>query len=129
MSGDTVEKEWAEFEPIAQQMGKDGGKGLAVLSEATTSTTFESLKAKLPGAKFYQWESINDDAAIEGSTRAFGKPLRSHWDFSKAKVVCCLGADPLETHPNALKNARDWAAQRRGVDGKAPAMSRTVVRG
>src|SRR5690606_35783106 len=79
------------------------GQGVAILSEATSSPTANDLKTKLltalPQAKWYEYEALSHDTAREGSRLAFGKPFRTHYQISKAKIVACLDADLVKSHP------------------------------
>ena len=76
-----------------------GGAGLRVLSGATSSPAFvaqmqEFLKT-YPQAKWYQWEAVNRDNVYAGAALAFGQPVETIYDFSKAKVVLSLDGDFL----------------------------------
>ncbi len=106
---------WAAFEDAIKAAGTDG---LAVLSEASSSVTLTGLKAALitKGAAWYTYEPINCDNEIAGSKLAFGEAARGHLHIDKASVIVCLDADPLGAHPDALRNARNWAVGRRSAD-------------
>ncbi len=76
-----------------------GGAGLRVLTGATSSPAFvaqmqEFLKT-YPQAKWYQWEAVNRDNVYAGAQMAFGQPVETIYDFSKAKVVLSLDGDFL----------------------------------
>ena len=55
---------------------------------------------------------------------AYGRPLRTHLRLDRARVIVCLDADPLGSHPAAVRYARDFAAGRQPESGK---MSRLYV--
>jgi len=97
------------------------GRGLAILSEASSSPTLLEIKRRLleelPGARWYEWEPLSRDAAREGTALAFGKPYRSWLRLDRAERIVCLDADPLMTEPGAVRYARDFARGRRGADG------------
>jgi molybdopterin-containing oxidoreductase family iron-sulfur binding subunit len=57
---------------------------------------------------------------------AFGEPVNTIYDFSKADVVLSLGSDFLAALPGTLRYARDWAARRR-VTKEREEMSRLYV--
>ncbi len=65
-----------------------------MLSGATSSPSFvaqmqEFLKT-YPQAKWYQWEAVNRDNVYAGAQLAFGQPVETIYDFSKAKVLLSL---------------------------------------
>jgi molybdopterin-containing oxidoreductase family iron-sulfur binding subunit len=95
---------------------KDGGAGLRFLLEPTSSPLLADLRRRLaeqfPQARFQSWSAINDDAAYEGTRIAFGAPYDCRYDLGKAKVIACLGADPLSATPGNLVHMRGWAEGR-----------------
>jgi MoCo/4Fe-4S cofactor protein with predicted Tat translocation signal len=106
------------------------GVGLRFLTETVTSPTLAAqLKAILtefPQAKWHQFEPVNNDNARAGAVMAFGQPVNTIYDFSKADRILSLDADFLSAHPGTLKYARDFAARRRIAEGKKE-MSRLYV--
>lgn len=98
------------------------GRGLAVLSEASSSPSLARLRLRLaeafPESTWTEWEPLSREAEREGARVAFGSPLRPVVDFSKADFIVSIGDDFLFLHPNALRQARDFASGRRVVDGK-----------
>ena len=69
---------------------------------------------------------MNNDNARAGAVMAFGQPVNTIYDFSKADRILSLDADFLAAHPGTLKYARDFAARRRITEGKKE-MSRLYV--
>ena len=106
------------------------GAGLRFLTETITSPTLAAqLKAILtefPQAKWHQYEPVNNDNARAGAVMAFGQPVSTIYDFSKADRILSLDADFLSANPGTLKYARDFAARRRITEGKKE-MSRLYV--
>jgi MoCo/4Fe-4S cofactor protein with predicted Tat translocation signal len=98
------------------------GSGLAVLSEATSSPSVLAMKQRLtkalPGAKWYEYEPLNNDSAVAGSTMAFGGAFRPHYAFDKAGVIVALDCDFLHCDPASIKNSREFAVGRRADDGR-----------
>jgi len=96
----------------------NGGAGLRVLSGATSSPSFvaqmqEFLKT-YPKAKWYQWEAVNRDNVYGGAQLAFGQPLETLYNFSKAKVVLSLDGDFLSSgFPGFHKYTREFSRRRR----------------
>ena len=110
------------------------GKKVEVLSEANSGPTFAAVKRafldKFPGSTWTTWEPLHRDAEIEGTMRAFGRPLRPQYDLSRAEVLACFDSDLLTDHPAATRHARDWAKLRRSVDDpENPRMSRVYAVG
>ena len=117
---------WDDFARFARPhfaaLGARGGQGLRVLAGASSSPTLAALRARLlealPKAKWYEYEPISYDNEREGTRRVFGKPYRVHLALDRARVIVCLDADPLGFHPEAVRNARDFAQGREVVDGR-----------
>jgi molybdopterin-containing oxidoreductase family iron-sulfur binding subunit len=103
---------------VAKASKTNGGAGVRVLSGATSSPSFvaqmqEFLKV-YPQAKWYQWETVNRDNVYAGAQMAFGQPVETVYDFSKARVVLSLDGDFLSSgFPGFHKYTREFARQRR----------------
>ena len=74
-----------------------GGAGIRFLTETVTSPTlvdqFRRLAAELPGAKWYQYEPLNEDNAMAGARMAFGSPVNTVYKFDQADRVLTLDKD------------------------------------
>jgi len=92
------------------------GKGLAILSESSSSPSFHRMRERLlsicPQARWYEYEPLSRDNEREGTRLVFGKTLRPQYAFSKARVVLSLDGDFLSEHPAALAYARDFTEAR-----------------
>ncbi|MFS8085388.1 MAG: TAT-variant-translocated molybdopterin oxidoreductase, partial [Acidobacteriota bacterium] len=106
------------------------GAGLRFLTETITSPSLAAqLKQVLtdfPEAKWHQYEPANRDNARAGAMMAFGQPVNTSYDFSKADRILSLGSDFLACLPGSLRYARDYAAKRR-INGGKPEMNRLYV--
>ena len=106
---------------LALQEIKEGA-GLRILTQTVTSPTLgyqlQTLLAKFPQAQWHQYEPANRDNARAGSIAAFGEPLNTYYDFSKANVILSLDADFTYSGPGNVRHARDFAAGRRVRDGQ-----------
>ncbi|HMJ25085.1 MAG TPA: TAT-variant-translocated molybdopterin oxidoreductase, partial [Pyrinomonadaceae bacterium] len=106
------------------------GAGLRFLTETITSPSLaaqmKSVLTDFPEAKWHQYEPANRDNARAGAMMAFGKPVNSIYDFSKADRILSLGSDFLAAMPGTLRYARDYAAKRR-ITGEKPEMNRLYV--
>ena len=129
-----VARPWTTFvgeirTALDEQRPKQGA-GIRFLTETVTSPSIAAqLKAILtefPQAKWHQYEPVNNDNARAGAVAAFGQPVNTIYDFSKADRILSLDADFLAAHPGTLKYARDFAARRRITEGKHE-MSRLYV--
>ena len=113
---------WADFvtaiRPTIEKVRANGGAGLRFLTGATSSPSFvahmRELQKAFPQSKWYQWEPVNRDNVYAGAAAAFGQPVETVYDFSKAKVVLSLDGDFLTSgFPGFHRYARQFAAQRR----------------
>src|SRR5262249_17692055 len=95
---------------------KDGGAGLCFLGEPDASPLMADLHERvlraLPAARFFSYAPLAEDAAYEGARLAFGRPLQTRVDFSRARVVVSLDADFLGGGPDRLRAAREFASRR-----------------
>src|SRR5882724_7620289 len=118
---------WSQFvAEIRGAIDKEGdgikakkGAGLRFLTETITSPTLaaqmKSILADFPEAKWHQYEPVNRDNARAGAMMAFGQPVNTIYDFSKADRILSLGSDFLSAMPGTLRYARNFAAKRRDV--------------
>ena len=125
---------WATFvgeirTALDEQRPKQGA-GIRFLTETITSPTLaaqlKGILTEFPQAKWHQYEPVNNDNARAGAMMAFGQPVNTIYDFSKADRILSLDADFLSAHPGMLKYARDFAARRRVTEDKKE-MSRLYV--
>src|SRR5713101_556042 len=106
------------------------GAGLRFLTETITSPTLaaqmKQILTDFPEAKWHQYEPVNRDNARAGAIMAFGEPVNTIYDFSKADRILSLGSDFLSAMPGSLRYARDHAAKRR-INGEKSEMNRLYV--
>ena len=129
---DAQEKTWDQFREACRSLSlrlhETDGHGFRVLAEANSSPTLAALRSRLlkafPKARWFEYEPIGDDNQRAGAVMAMEKPLRTHLKLDRARVIVCLDADPLGSHPAAVRYAHDFAAGRRPELGK---MSRLYV--
>ncbi|MBI2687660.1 MAG: TAT-variant-translocated molybdopterin oxidoreductase [Acidobacteria bacterium] len=122
---------WDAFSKAAAALPADGD-GVRILSTFVNSPTLSGLRtqlaAKMPKAKWVEYEAISDDAILEGSQIAFNDSLRPHYDFKKANIVVALDSDFLQLDNRSLGWVKDFTARRKpahkaeeGVHGAAGA--------
>jgi MoCo/4Fe-4S cofactor protein with predicted Tat translocation signal len=93
------------------------GAGIRILTTTTSSPTLaDQIRAFLktyPQAKWHVYEPINRDNVLEGAKLAFGQPVETRYDFTKADVIVSLDADFLYAgFPGNTKYIRDFASRR-----------------
>ncbi len=114
--------------PLSVQKGLQGS-GIRILtptiSSPTLSDQLHSLLKAYPQAKWHVYEPVNRDNVLEGAKLAFGQPVETQYDFSKADVILSLDADFLYAgFPGSTKYIRDFAKRRNPDAGN---MSRLYV--
>ncbi len=96
------------------------GKGLAVLTGPVTSPTVAAELARLlqayPEARRYAHSSR--DGLLEGARRAYGQPLETLPDFSKARAIVSLDGDFLDLGPGQVGLSRRWSEARRAASAQ-----------
>jgi len=106
------------------------GAGLRFLTETITSPSLaaqiKQILTDFPEAKWHQYEPVNRDNARAGAVMAFGQPVNTTYEFSKAERILSLGSDFLSAMPGTLRYTRDYAAKRRNVE-TSEQMSRLYV--
>jgi len=105
------------------------GGGIRILSRSFSSPTLadqmQQFQKAFPEAKWHFWEPVNRDNVYEGARMAFGQPVETVYDFSKADVIVSLDADFLSAgFPGVTRYARDFASRR---DPDSEKMSRLYV--
>jgi MoCo/4Fe-4S cofactor protein with predicted Tat translocation signal len=106
--------------PLSAQKNLQGA-GIRILTPTISSPTLaDQLRNFLkiyPQAKWHVYEPVNRDNVLEGAKLAFGQPVETRYDFSKADVIVSLDADFLYAgFPGNVRYIRDFAA-RRNPDG------------
>ena len=127
-------RSWGHFvtmlrDTLAAQKPK-GGAGLRILTETITSPSMAaqlaSIKQAFPQSKWHQWEPAGPHSARAAAITAFGQPVNTHYDFSKANVIVSLDADFLNSGPATLRYTRQFSDRRRVGQG-TETMSRLYV--
>src|SRR5208283_3688009 len=102
--------------PLSAQKALQGA-GIRILTPTISSPTLaDQLRNFLkiyPQAKWHVYEPVNRDNVLEGAKLAFGEPVETRYDFSKADVIVSLDADFLSAgFPGNTRYIRDFAARR-----------------
>ncbi len=113
------------------------GAGLAFLVEKSSSPSRMAMVTRLgrrwPDAKWYSYDSGQNENAIEGTLVAFGNEYSQHVSLEQARVILSIGSDFLGGEDNSLAMNRGYAAgryvagSRRGHEAGGSSMSRLYV--
>src|SRR5262245_34211745 len=119
-------KSWTDFVTawgeLAKSHAADGGAGLAVLSESFSSPTLarlvSELRTRFPKSQWATYDAVSDENRLAGLRQATGRDVDLVLRFDRASLILCLDADPLLTHPEAIRHARGFAdGTRAGATG------------
>src|SRR5271169_4633618 len=102
--------------PLSAQKALQGA-GIRILTPTISSPTLaDQLRNFLkiyPQAKWHVYEPVNRDNVLEGAKLAFGQPVETRYDLSKADVIVSLDADFLYAgFPGNTRYIRDFAKRR-----------------
>ncbi len=102
--------------PLSAQKALQGA-GIRILTPTISSPTLadqlHNFLKIYPQAKWHVYEPVNRDNVLEGAKLAFGQPVETRYDFSKADVIVSLDADFLYAgFPGNVKYIRDFAKRR-----------------
>jgi MoCo/4Fe-4S cofactor protein with predicted Tat translocation signal len=102
--------------PLSAQKALQGA-GIRILSTTISSPTLadqlQNLLKIYPQAKWHVYEPVNRDNVLEGAKMAFGQPVETRYDFSKADIIVSLDADFLYGgFPGNTRYIRDYAKRR-----------------
>ncbi|HVU25829.1 MAG TPA: TAT-variant-translocated molybdopterin oxidoreductase [Opitutus sp.] len=108
---------WNEFEsawfPRQRALAAGRGRGLALLTEPTTSPTeireIHRLLDAMPAARWFQHTPLARHD-LDGH--------QPDYDFAGADVILSIGSDFLYQHPAAIRYARAFATRRRVENGR-----------
>ncbi|HUK26716.1 MAG TPA: TAT-variant-translocated molybdopterin oxidoreductase [Terriglobales bacterium] len=119
-------RSWTDFRtsirgPLNVQKSLKGA-GIRILTPTTSSPTLadqmRALLAMYPEAKWHVYEPINRDNVLDGAKLAFGQPVETRYDFSRADVILSLDADFLYGgFPGSSRYIRDFASRRNPETG------------
>jgi molybdopterin-containing oxidoreductase family iron-sulfur binding subunit len=110
---------------------RDRGRRVLLLAGASASPTrarlLAQLRAAVPHLEVLLWDPAEGEGAQAGTRAAFGLPMEIRPRIGAARVVLCLGADPLNGEdPEAI---RGFAAGRKRFEPEAPMSRLWVVEG
>lgn len=99
-----------------------GGAGIRLLTGTVTSPTMadqiQQVRTRFPNLRWHRWEPAGRRQGFVAATRAFGRPVETRYDFSRAEVVLAIESDVLTQGPGSVRYQRDFAAKRRVRGGQ-----------
>ena len=112
--------EWSEYLDYAKSLKRNKGRGLAILTQESSSPTILSMKKelekKLPQASWVVYEPINNENLYDGIKKAFGTKLQPFFRLEKAQTILSIGSDFLGVDDNNIYHTRKFAQNRDLVD-------------
>jgi len=104
------------FASMKSAWAKQGGKGVAFLSEQLVSPTsyrlVDEIASEYPNMQFFRYEPVNHEQMYEGLKLATGEDLTLDYDFSEADIVVSFDHDFLSPQALSLTWSRDFADRR-----------------
>ncbi|UJR80932.1 4Fe-4S dicluster domain-containing protein [Sandaracinus amylolyticus] len=127
---------WGDFDEFFGEhlrgLEASAGEGLRFLMEPTTSPTLvaakQALARRFPQARFHSYSPVSDWNALEGARIAYGRPLHTVPDYSRARVIVSLDSDFLLTESGNPRFQHLFADGRRFMNAEgAREMNRLYV--
>jgi molybdopterin-containing oxidoreductase family iron-sulfur binding subunit len=88
--------------------------GVRILSEANSSQTVASLRARLAGkVQWHEYEPLSWDNERLGTKAVFGRAVRPIARLDKCETIVTIDCDLFVEHPAAARYNRDFARSRR----------------
>jgi molybdopterin-containing oxidoreductase family iron-sulfur binding subunit len=115
---------------IAASHGEDRGAGLRFLVRSTNSPSVrrlrEAVAARMPEARFFTYDSVNESNAREGARIAFGTPVAPVVQYENARVIVSIDSDFLGLEPGCVRASRGFSQSRR-IESPRAEMNRLYV--
>ena len=116
----------SEMAMVRERHAADRGRQLRILTEPVGSPTLvwqlAELQKQFPEMRW----NVYDPTDLGERTLAFGHPVETLYDISKADVIVSLDCDFLATGPASVRYARDFTNRRR-LGESSDAMNRLYV--
>lgn len=99
------------------------GEGVCFLIRSSLSPAFNNLlasvKSKLPKAKIFRYDPVNDDSVNQAIMKSTGQSVLLSYDFEKADRIVSFESDFLGTETDATLSAKQFSKRRdpEHVDG------------
>ena len=120
------------FTELKKDSASNGGKGLVVLAEPSSSPSRARLQRLLlkqyPQANWIEYSPSLLGNASEASKAIFGVSVNSHFDFSKLDRILSVDSDFLTQGSDAIAQARGFTSKRKVLNSEdASQMNRLYV--
>jgi Fe-S-cluster-containing dehydrogenase component len=73
----------------------------------------QQIRTRFPNLRWHRWEPAGRRQSFVAAVRAFGRPVETRYDFSKADVVVAIDSDVLTQGPGNVRYQRDFSTKRR----------------
>jgi molybdopterin-containing oxidoreductase family iron-sulfur binding subunit len=115
---------------IARDAQTNGGQGLAILMERSSSPSRRRLQTqiaqKLPQARWCVYEPVDFHVPQDVASQVFGKPVSPYYRLDQAKVVVSLDCDFIGQEEDTYIHCRRFA-QGRKIEKPSDTMNRLYV--
>ncbi len=116
LGGQDFSRTWDQFQAESVTLFAGDGAGVAILAQHSSSPSRRRMQGKLeqrfPKASWFEWAPVSDSRETEGTTMAFGTPLRAVPHLEHARVVVAIDSDFLNDHPASLRLTREFSGRR-----------------
>lgn len=113
----TVDQFTGWLQDVMRRYRSNGGHGLYVLSEDTTSPTLGAqigaFLQEFPEAGWHLHEPVGAGHVEEGLRRVFGRPMAPVYHIGEADAILSVDSDFLFALPGSLRYAREFSDRRR----------------
>ncbi len=107
---------WQQFASWLNEHLGGNGSGVTVLSEPSASPTLARMRRafneRFPQAQWVEYAPLASDNERAASELAFGRELRTDFDFSQARTIALFDADPFGSHPASIPYSRQLGEAR-----------------
>ncbi len=124
--GEPVPVTWRQIDGIARshfrQFDLTNGRGLAFLVSKVSSPTRDAMRNRIlerwPEAKWLPYEPIDNEAELDGTRIAFGRPCRTVHAIEKARRILSIESDWLSGYGDgaSIADQRGFGAGRTVTD-------------
>ena len=102
---------------LSKQTQANGGEGLAILMEQSSSVSRARLQKilseKLPKARWFAYEPVDFDIHRQAASAAFAKPVAPYFKLDEARVIVSLDCDFLGAEEDSYLHIRRFAKGRK----------------
>ncbi len=107
---------WNGFIDFCNEHFANTDQRIAFISEANSSPTLRHLRdqamSRFPNARWVTYETYNEESLYSGIQMAFGRRLRPHYNYEKARLTLALDDDFMQESDNNVRYIGDFAKSR-----------------